>query len=252
MVYYVYCYLDPRKPGKYVFDDLEFDFEPIYIGKGTRNRIRHHLVQRLKKKSLFYNKLNKIIDLGNEPIFYKLFNNLEEEKALIKEVELISLIGRIDIETGSLCNCTEGGDRGFNRTEETRKKLSDSKLGEKNPMFGKTTSSKQKESVRIVALNKKGKTREELFSKEGIENMLRAAANRGKNKKIKSHSKKYVLINPEGKEYIVYGAKRLQKFCSENNIQYQFLRNFFGIVKLENLKSKTKTALNTISWVIKS
>ena len=252
MVYYVYCYLDPRKPGKYLFGNFEFDFEPIYIGKGTRNRIRHHLVQRLKKKSLFYNKLNKIIDLGNKPIFYKLFDDLEEEQALIKEVELISLIGRIDIETGPLCNCTEGGDRGFNRTEETRKKLSDSKLGDKNPMFGKTTSNKQKESVRILALSKKGKTREEIFSKEGIENMLRGAANRGKNGKIKSNTKKYFIIDPDGLEYIVLGAKKLQEFCSNNKIKYQLLRNFNGQVKEENLKHKNKIAVNTISWTIRS
>ena len=240
MNYYVYIYLDPRKPGNFKFENYFFTHEPIYIGKGTRNRMRHHLVQRLKKKTLFYNKLNKIISEGNEPIFYKLFDNLSEEEALKNEVELIKLIGRIDIETGSLCNCTEGGDRGFNRTEETRKKLSEQKKGEKNPMFGKTTSDKQKEAVRQIALSKKGKKREEIYSKQAIQNMLQGAKNRGKDKKLKNHTKKYIIM----------GAKHLQKFCSEKNIQYQLLRYFNGQVKEENLKSKTKTALNTLLWTI--
>ena len=32
--YCVYIYFDPRKPGNYIFDNLSFDFEPIYVGKG--------------------------------------------------------------------------------------------------------------------------------------------------------------------------------------------------------------------------
>lgn len=34
--FYVYVYLDPRNPGKYNYDDLSFDYEPIYIGKGKK------------------------------------------------------------------------------------------------------------------------------------------------------------------------------------------------------------------------
>ena len=38
MNHYVYVYLDTRKPGKYVYEDLEFEYEPFYIGQGTKYR----------------------------------------------------------------------------------------------------------------------------------------------------------------------------------------------------------------------
>jgi hypothetical protein len=49
---YVYLYLDPRKPGHYIFIlngfKLEFDYEPFYVGKGTNNRWLFHVTEALK------------------------------------------------------------------------------------------------------------------------------------------------------------------------------------------------------------
>ena len=41
--FYVYAYLDPRKPGKFKYGEYEFTHEPFYIGKGTKSRINRHL-----------------------------------------------------------------------------------------------------------------------------------------------------------------------------------------------------------------
>ena len=60
--FYVYIYLDPRKPGEYVYDDLKFDFEPFYVGKGIGNRLNRHiyLYKYDNCNSFKYNKINKI------------------------------------------------------------------------------------------------------------------------------------------------------------------------------------------------
>ena len=57
MDFYVYVYLDPRKPGSFNYGKLEFDFEPIYIGKGHGERMYNHLKDsQLKIKNLKTNK----------------------------------------------------------------------------------------------------------------------------------------------------------------------------------------------------
>jgi hypothetical protein len=43
--FYVYVYLDPRKKGRFTYEDLDFCFlfEPFYVGKGTGLRYKRHL-----------------------------------------------------------------------------------------------------------------------------------------------------------------------------------------------------------------
>ena len=42
-IFYVYVYLDPRKPGNYVYGEYSFDYEPFYVGKGSNGRCTIHL-----------------------------------------------------------------------------------------------------------------------------------------------------------------------------------------------------------------
>lgn len=247
--YYIYVYLDPRKSGNYIFGEYEFKYEPIYVGKGTRNRMNQHLSNVNKgKTSLFYNKLRKIINSGFEPIRFKLIEGLSEYESLLMEIMLIKLIGRIDIETGTLCNMTEGGEVGFKRTEESKRRLSESKRGEKNPMFGKTTSQKQKDAVNEA--RRLGKIK---LSDIGRQKIIDSGKKRRgkKNTVVRFDVKTYKLISPNNEEYVILGAKNLQQFCKERKLQYHVLKNNIGILITEKETiGKKINAKNTIGWKI--
>lgn len=114
--YYIYIYLNPLNPGIFSYQDLTFDFEPIYIGKGTGRRLHSHLTSCQNKNNkagyrrLFYQKLRKIIKLGFSPIIINFKENLSEKEAFILETELISKIGRRIMKEGPLCNNSKGGE----------------------------------------------------------------------------------------------------------------------------------------------
>lgn len=112
VTYYNYIYLDPRKPGKYSYEDICFLYEPIYIGKGNGNRKYNHISYFKHKKlnrinSILFNKLQKIYDLNLEPFIIS-FNDTQNENFVYDtEAKLINEIGTIDGETikrGPLCN----------------------------------------------------------------------------------------------------------------------------------------------------
>lgn len=113
MKYYVYCYLDPRVKGEYVYGDYAFEYVPIYVGKGTGQRASAHLWESTlnrdgnKKK---VNKLRKIMNLGLQPILVKLHEGLTESEALLLEMKVIAAIGTEFDHTGTLTNLTAGGE----------------------------------------------------------------------------------------------------------------------------------------------
>jgi len=121
--FYVYAYLDPRKIGKYTYGELSFDYEPFYIGKGTKNRCYSGI--RDKIKSLKTCKIRSLIDSGNFPIVTKIYENISNEEACSLEIESIKKIGRIDLKLGPLTNLTDGGTggTGLKHTPEWKKIL---------------------------------------------------------------------------------------------------------------------------------
>ena len=129
MEHYVYIYLDTRKPGKYVYNDLEFDYEPFYVGQGTKYRC----ISGLKNGGSFYkrNKINKIFNDGFKPKLLKLYENITYENAIEKEIEIISKIGRNDLGKGPLVNLTDGGEGTVNISPEIIKKRAKSQIGRK-------------------------------------------------------------------------------------------------------------------------
>lgn len=127
--FYVYVYLDTRKPGNYNYSEYFFEYEPFYVGKGKRYRYRKHLYKNSKNHSNKYliSKIKKIQkETHKHPIIFKIKNNLTENDAFLLEKKLIKIIGKKS-EKGPLCNITEGGDgiSGYKHSEKTKQKMKD-------------------------------------------------------------------------------------------------------------------------------
>lgn len=145
-IYYVYVYLDPRKPGKYIYGNYKFNYEPFYIGKGKDKRITCHLFEKNSNNKLKFNKIQKIKRESKKGVIIsKLKSNLLENDAFILETNLILNIGRIDLKTGPLTNLTDGGEGSSNCifTKERCKNISNALInggnvsGSNNPQSKK-------------------------------------------------------------------------------------------------------------------
>ena len=125
--YYVYMYL--RENGT-----------PYYIGKGKGNRA----YSRSHRAILPPNDITKIEMLAQ---------NLTEEQAFSIEIFFIALYGRLDINTGTLENRTDGGEGSSGRycSEETIAKMSEKAMGNKHSLGRKhTNESKAKMSEKAL------------------------------------------------------------------------------------------------------
>ena len=77
-IFYVYLYLDPRKPCDYNYGEYNFDYEPFYVGKGSGKRMYDHLYGN-KWNRHFISKIKKIQKVcGCNPIIVKYQEMLSE------------------------------------------------------------------------------------------------------------------------------------------------------------------------------
>ncbi len=111
--YYVYVYLDPRKPGEFAYGEFKFEYEPFYIGKGKGLRIYSHLHCSDKDLNRYkVNKIKVILKEGLEPIILKIKESLTNEEACNLEKEVIKTIGILKLQKGPLTNIAPGGEGG--------------------------------------------------------------------------------------------------------------------------------------------
>ena len=131
----------------YLYRHIRLDKnEVFYIGVGSDN---DGYYKRAKSNKYRNNYWHNIVNKTSYEIEI-LFDDLDKVKAIEKEIEFISLYGRKDLNNGTLVNLTDGGEglNGFRHSEqakqkisefqktriqsiETRKKISESKIGKK-------------------------------------------------------------------------------------------------------------------------
>jgi len=174
--FYVYMYLDPRKPGAFKYGDFEFKYEPFYVGKGSGDRMYAHLHEsKLKEKFFKSRKMNKIIRLGynlRDGFILKIKDFLTEKESIDLEILAIKTIGRRDLNLGPLTNQTNGGDGlvGAVRTNSWKRKISKSHLG-------KNLSEEHKRKISITQTGRR--LSEEHKKSISLAGMGRLAWNRG-------------------------------------------------------------------------
>lgn len=125
MKWYVYKLIDPITKA------------PIYVGKGKEKRMYRHWNDAVNKNIIphgninLYKILRNIDNNGKNIIYEKVYVGLDEEEAFNQEVSLINELGRRDLNTGNLCNMTNGGEGPSKRvvSEETRRKISEKLKG---------------------------------------------------------------------------------------------------------------------------
>ena len=113
--YYTYLLIDPR------------DSQPFYVGKGTGRRMYEHKRVRSRLSNyLLKEKICSILSAGYDIIYDKVLINVDEQTAFLKEKELIQVYGRVNTNTGILCNLSDGGEGNVGSivTEERRKQMS--------------------------------------------------------------------------------------------------------------------------------
>jgi hypothetical protein len=138
----------------YVYRHIRLDVnQPFYIGIGSDSLFKRAFESKSNRRNSIWNKIVSKTSYRVEI----LFENLSWEEACIKEIEFISLYGRKNINTGVLCNLTDGGEGTLNciPSKETKALLKIRMTGSNNPMYGKTHSPEIIEQIRLKNLGRK-------------------------------------------------------------------------------------------------
>jgi hypothetical protein len=213
-IYYVYIYLDPRKQGNFYYQEnnlsLIFNYEPFYVGAGKNKRLYDHLqeAKRTHKNSYKINKIKAILNLGYEPIIYKLCENMSFNNSRLLEKYICKIIGRNDLQLGPLTNLTDGGEGvvgcknivgwATGLTKETDKRIEDKsiKVAQGLKKYYKTHSHHSKGSVNR-------------FTEETLNKMSKAKLNKPGNRKGKKNSAEH--------NYKMAQSKKGKKQTKESN-----------------------------------
>ncbi len=198
----------------YTYAYLREDKTPYYIGKGQGRRI--------------YQTIGKPCNKPPKDRIIFLKQNLTEEEAFKHEIYMIAVFGRKDLGTGILHNRSDGGEGSSNPSEETRKKMSESKKGKKhsaetrkkhsenckgskNHFYGKYHTEETKEKLKEINVGKNLSEETKLkISKSGTGRIL------------SEETRKNISESKKGEKNPCYGKRWWNDGCGNCKIMIEY------------------------------
>lgn len=236
MPFYVYLYLDPRKPNE------EYGFEPFYVGKGKGKRDQVHLNTLDKDRTNLHktNRIKAIIkETGQAPPIIRIADALDESTAYDLEKSVIARLGRVDLGTGCLLNLTDGGDGCRNMSDTGRAILSERMKGDRNPNSGGKQSKGRK---RPDIAGEKNFFHGKAASEQERERLTDLRKTEWANHREK-YCKRFELVSPDGTVFTV--SDGLKAFTARNGLSLSVIRQMLIDPDYRPTKGKS------VGWSIK-
>lgn len=216
----------------YVYRHIRLDKnEPFYIGVGSDTNYSRAFTKRSRNQHW-----KNIVNITEYDVEI-MIDNVSFEYACEKEIEFITLYGRIDKKLGSLVNLTDGGQGTLGWKHEIPywlgKKLPESmkinlsnhaktRIGEKNPFYGKNHTEETKLKIREKSLGRSVPNEIRSKIKESIKKSELFKNREVNPKKGSENHKSKKVINTDTN--IIYENLRIAS--EKTNISYSKLRSY--------------------------
>lgn len=216
--FYVYAYLDPRKPGKWELSNITVDFEPFYVGKGTGRRAKCHLNMKTKHRKNHI--ISKLLSLDIQPILVMVKENMYQEDALNLESLLITDIGTLskipNVKHGPLTNLKLDGTIQI-YSEESKSKMSDAAKKRKRPPHSEET----KQKIRDAHANRSPEEKKRLAEMASATHKGKAKPPEHSERMSKLHKGKTISEEQKKKTSITLtGREKTPETCEKlSNVQ---------------------------------
>lgn len=199
----------------YVYRHIRLDKnEPFYIGIGSDSNYK-----RAYSSANRNNYWKSIVNKHGYKIQI-IIDEVSKSEAIEKEIEFISLYGRLDKKTGCLCNMTDGGEglQGHLFTEESKIKMGNAQIG--NQKYKLRTTPQEEINRKISAANSGKKRSQEFilnmktkFSGANNPNYGKPMSNEQKDKIRQAHScKKVVQMDLSGNIIKIWPSTKSVKY----------------------------------------
>ena len=132
--------------GFYTYEHTRNDTGAVfYVGKGRGRR-----AEATYNRNIYWKRI--VAKAGGFSV-RMVAEHVDEDFAFLVEMERIDQLRRLGV---GLCNMTDGGEgtSGFFPSEETRKRMSAARSGERHPQFGKPKSEETKRKLRLASTGK--------------------------------------------------------------------------------------------------